>query len=110
MKSLLLALCLMLGLVGCGSYGSGGMNLTAAPAPMFAPAAGTYSVPQLTIAIGDTQQAATIYFTTDGTTPSLNSQVYAGPFAISRTTKVRAIAAANGFSTSPVATADYTLQ
>jgi hypothetical protein len=101
---------MMVSLVGCGSYGSGGMNLSAAPAPMFAPVAGSYSVPELTIALGDTQQNATIYFTTDGTAPSLNSPVYTGPFAIRTTSTVRAIAAANGFSTSTVAVAQYTLQ
>jgi hypothetical protein len=101
---------MLLGLTGCGAYGSGGMNLTPAPAPMFAPAAGNYTVPQLTIVIGDTQQGSTIYFTTDGTAPSLNSPVYGGPFAISKTTTVQAIAVANGFSTSKVAVANYTLQ
>lgn len=110
MKSLLFSLCMLVGLVGCGGYGSGGMNSTPAPAPMFAPAAGAYSVPELTITVGDAQRGATIYLTTDGTTPSLNSPVYTGPFAITKTTRVQAIAAANGFSTSPVTVADYTLQ
>jgi hypothetical protein len=110
MKSLFLCLCMLISLVGCGAYGSGGMNLTPAPAPMFEPVAGTYSVAELTITIGDTQQGATIYFTTDGTAPSLNSPVYTGPFTIRTSTIVQAIAVANGFSTSNVTTAGYTLQ
>jgi hypothetical protein len=77
---------------------------------MFSPAAGTYNGPELMITIGDTLQSATIYFTTDGTAPSLSSPRYTGPFAISKTTTVQAIAAANGYSTSSVSVAAYTLQ
>jgi hypothetical protein len=77
---------------------------------MFAPVAGTYSVAELTIMIGDTQRGATIYFTTDGSAPSLNSPVYTGPFIIRQSTIVQAIAAADGFSTSNATAAGYRLQ
>ena len=111
MKSLLFTLCMLCALVmtGCGAYGSGGMNATPAPAPMFTPSAGTYSVAELMVTLGDTQRGATIYFTTNGAAPTLSSPVYTGPFVIRQSTIVQAIAVANGFSTSPVAVAQYTL-
>jgi len=108
----ILAACtlLLLPTLGCGGYGSGSMGMTPAAAPLIAPPSGTYNGPQQMITISDSLQGATIYFTTDGTMPTLNSAIYRGPFAISRSTRVEAIAAANGYSTSAVTVADYTLQ
>ena len=83
--------------------------MTPAPAPAIAPPSGTYNGPQQMIAITDTLQGATIHFTTDGSMPTLSSPIYRGPFAITQTTRVEAIAAANGYSTSSVAVADYAL-
>jgi hypothetical protein len=108
MKVLLLCGLLLLTSVGCGGYGSG-MGMTPAPMPMFSPPAGTYPTPQ-TITITDTLGSATIYYTTNGTAPTLSSQIYRGPFMITQTTRVEAIAAAGGYRTSAVAIADYTLQ
>lgn len=77
--------------------------------PMLSPAAGTYPTPQ-TITITDNLQSATIYFTIDGSTPTLSSPIYRGPFMITQTTRVEAIAAAGGYMTSAVSIANYTLQ
>jgi hypothetical protein len=107
MKVLLGAL-LLLTSVGCGGYGAG-MGMNPAPAPLFSPPAGTYPTP-LTVTITDSLGSAVIYYTTNGTTPTLSSPVYAGPFMITQTTRVEAIAAAGGYRTSTVAIADYTLQ
>jgi hypothetical protein len=85
------------------------MGTTPAPTPMFSPPAGTYSSPQ-TITITDTVGSATIYYTTNGTMPTLASPVYRGPFVITQTTRVEAIAAAGGYMTSGVGIVDYTLQ
>jgi hypothetical protein len=85
------------------------MGMTPAPMPAISPPSGTYNGPQQIISISDSLQNVTVYYTTDGTMPTLASPVYAGPFAITRTTRVEAIAAANGYSTSTVAVADYTL-
>jgi len=49
----------------------------------------------------------TIYYTTDGTTPTTSSSVYSEEIAISTTTTVQAIAVKNGL-TSDVASATYT--
>ena len=107
MKALICALLLLTSL-GCGGYGSG-MGMTPAPMPMLSPPAGTYPTPQ-TITITESVQGATIYYTTDGSTPTLSSPIYRGPFMITQTTKVEAIAAAGGYMTSAIAIANYTLQ
>jgi hypothetical protein len=107
-KALLFCALLLLTSLGCGGYGSG-MGTTPAPTPMFSPPAGTYSSPQ-TITITDTVGSATIYYTTNGTMPTLASPVYRGPFVITQTTRVEAIAAAGGYMTSGVGIVDYTLQ
>jgi hypothetical protein len=107
-KSLLFAISILLINLGCGGYGSG-MGMTPAPAPAIAPAMGTYPTP-LTVTITDSLQNAVIYVTTDGTTPSLSSPVYHGPFMITQSATVRAIAAAGGHNTSSVAVASYALQ
>ena len=108
MKSLLVGILVLVINLGCGGYGSG-MGMTAAPAPAIVPAAGTYPTP-LTVSIQDNLQGAVIYVTVDGSTPSLSSPVYHGPFMITQSAKVQAIALAGGYSTSSVAVANYTLQ
>jgi Chitobiase/beta-hexosaminidase C-terminal domain len=108
MKALLLCGLLLMTSLGCGGYGSG-MGMKTAPAPTFSPPTGTYPAPQ-TITINDGVGFAAIYYTIDGTTPTLASPPYRGPFVITQTTRVEAIAAAGGYITSPVAIADYTLQ
>ena len=74
--------------------------------PTFDPAGGTYTTTQ-NVAINCTTQGATIYYTTDGTTPTTSSSVYSSPIAISETTTVKAMAAKAGMSNSNVATAVY---
>jgi hypothetical protein len=111
MKSLFAGiLLLLLVTLGCGGYGSG-MGNTPAAMPQIAPASGTFSTP-LTVTISDSTPGAVIYVTTDGTMPTLSSHIYQGPFALTQagTAKVQAIAAAGGYSTSPVAVANLTLQ
>jgi glucosylceramidase len=79
----------------------------AAAAPSFWPIAGTYSPTQITLS--DSTANPTIYYTTDGSTPTAASTLYAGPVAISSTVAVKAIATASGFSSSSVASATYTV-
>ena len=108
MKLLLVGIFALVINLGCGGYGSGmGMNQAAMPA--IAPASGTYATP-LTVTIQDSLRGATIYVTVDGSTPSLSSPVYRGPFMLTQSAKVQAIALVNGYSTSPVAVANFTLQ
>jgi N-acetylneuraminic acid mutarotase len=77
-------------------------------APTFSPAAGTFTSVQ-TVTISDAIMGATIYYTTDGTTPTTASTVYSGAIAVSASEKIEAIAAASGYSTSAVTTAAYVI-
>jgi Chitobiase/beta-hexosaminidase C-terminal domain len=108
MKSLLVGTMLLLFNLGCGGYGSG-MGMTPAAAPVISPGSGAYSTP-LAVTISDSTPNVVIYVTLDGTTPTLSSPVYHGPFMITQSAKVEAIAAAGGYSSSPVAVANFTLQ
>jgi sugar lactone lactonase YvrE len=79
----------------------------AAP-PVISPNGGTYSSAQ-TITITDTTPSASIYYTIDGTTPTLASPQYSGSFVLSANATVKAFAAAPGFVSSSVASAVYTI-
>jgi hypothetical protein len=81
-------------------------TVLAAATPTFNVAAGTYTSAQ-TVTISDTTPFATIYYTTNGTTPTTSSAVYSGPISVSSTETLEAIATAGGYSTSAVATAAY---
>ncbi|MFC5863728.1 chitobiase/beta-hexosaminidase C-terminal domain-containing protein [Acidicapsa dinghuensis] len=88
-------------------YGlSAGSPLT--EAPMFSVPSGTYSAEQ-TVTITDTTADSSIYFTTDGSTPTTKSMVYSGPIGVSSSETIAAIAIAPGYSSSVIALATYTL-
>ncbi len=78
-----------------------------APSPVISPSGGTYSTAQQ-ITLTDTISGATIYYTTDGSTPTTGSTVYKQPFQISVDSTVQAIASASGYLQSSVASATYT--
>ncbi len=80
-----------------------------AVAPTFSPGSGTYTTAR-TIALTTATSGASINYTTDGTTPSDTvGALYTGPFKISTTTTVNAIAYASGMDNSPVSTATYVI-
>ena len=79
-----------------------------APTPVLSLAAGTYPSAQ-TLTITDAIQGATIYYTTDGSTPTPASTVYSGSIAVSLSETVKAIAVASGYTASAVASATFTI-
>jgi N-acetylneuraminic acid mutarotase len=90
--------------VATGTYT---INLPAAT-PVISPAGGTYSAAQ-SVTITDSTAGATIYYTTNGTTPTASSTQYTGAIAVGATETIEAIAVASGFSNSAVASATYTI-
>jgi len=70
------------------------------PRATFAPAAGFYNAAQ-TVTLTSPDPAATIYYTTDGSEPTVGSTVYAGPINVNQTTVIRA-ACFNGSTGAPI--------
>ncbi len=99
-----------------GNYGAGsatsGTYTINAPPPTFSPSPiGTFT-PPTQVTISDTAitpgSGVTIYYTTNGTTPTTASTVYTGPFPISTTTTIKAMAIGGNYGESTVASGTYT--
>ena len=84
------------------------INLNATPTPTFNPAGGSYTAAQ-NVTMNDTASGANIYYTLDGSVPTVNSTLYAGPVAISKSTTLSAIAVASGSANSGVQSATYVI-
>jgi hypothetical protein len=84
------------------------LEATAVATPAFSPAAGTYSSAQ-TVTISDSTSGSTIYYTTNGTTPTTASSTYSSPITVSATETLEAIATHSGNSNSVVGSAAYTI-
>jgi hypothetical protein len=78
-----------------------------AATPTFSPAAGNYSSSTVTVSLADSTSGASIYYTTNGTTPTSNSTKYSSPLTLSANTTIQAIAVASGYTNSAVASATY---
>lgn len=65
--------------------------------------------PSATVTI-TAQEGATIYFTTDGNKPTVESPIYTEPFSITETTTVKSFATLEGWQQSAVAEATFTLE
>ena len=76
--------------------------------PTFTPAAGEYTEAQ-NVEIACTTEGATIYYTLDGTDPTVNSTAYTTTIAISDSTTVKAFAVKEGMTDSEIATAVYVI-
>ena len=91
--------------VGSASYVIQGVSVST---PTFSPAGGAYSSAQL-VTIWKSTSGATIYYTTNGTTPTTSSTAYTGPITVSTTETLQAMAVATGDTNSAVASATYTI-
>jgi hypothetical protein len=78
----------------------------ATAAPVFSPAAGSYTSGQ-TVSITDATAGAAIYFTRNGTVPTASSTLFTGPITVSSTETLMAVAIAPGYASSTVVTAGY---
>jgi hypothetical protein len=82
---------------------------TTTATPTLTPVSGTYTGSQ-SVNISDATTSAKIYYTTNGTTPTTSSTVYAGPITVSGSETIEAIAVASGLTNSAVGSATYTIQ
>lgn len=82
---------------------------SAAPTPVFSHAAGTYKS-AIKVAIEDSASGAKIYFTTNGQIPTPKSRQYTKLIEVREDEVVNAIAIADGFTPSKVATALYAIR
>ena len=76
-------------------------------APLISPGGGTYASTPV-ISLSDATAGAAIYYTVDGTAPSLNSTPYAGPIEMASTGVLRAISFREGIE-SPLSAASFTV-
>ncbi|MFF2909042.1 beta-1,3-glucanase family protein [Paenibacillus sp. NPDC057934] len=91
-----------------GQGGGGETPISTLTSPTFNPGAGTYATAQ-NVAITATPADATIYYTTDGSTPTRSSALYTGTIQVPQSQTLKAIAVKNGYNDSPAAVAAYTI-
>ena len=97
--------------IGTGVSANYTINPNATPVtatPAFSVATGTYTSVQ-TVILSDTTSGATIYYTTDGSTPTTSSTKYTSAIPVSAYETINAIAYATGYSSSAVSSASYTI-
>lgn len=83
-------------------------SLSPAATPTFSPIAGTYTGTQ-NVTISCSTPSSTIYYTTNGSTPTTGSTVYTTPVVVAASATLQAIATAAGFTQSAVGSAAYTI-
>src|SRR5690606_715158 len=86
----------------------GEMMPTTVANPTFAPAAGSY-VNSVRVTLASATADANIYYTVDGSDPSMTSTEYTAPFNLTATTTVRARAYKGALTPSAIASAAYTI-
>jgi N-acetylneuraminic acid mutarotase len=79
-----------------------------ASTPVLAPSSGTYTSIQ-NVKITDPTPNSTIYYTTDGTTPTSASTLYIGPISVGSTETIQAVAIATNYYPSAIASATFTI-
>ncbi len=103
------AAAMLLPVIAVARHGrSNGFIPQPASVPTFSPAAGTYATAQ-NVTISSATPSATIYYTLDGSTPTLGSPIYSGPVLVNVTETLNAIAISSVSTQSPVGSAAYTI-
>ena len=85
-----------------------GVAIERAETPTFNPAGGAVEA-GTKVAITSATEGATIFYTTDGTEPGIESTEYTGEIEITTAVTIKAIAVKEGLNNSVVATATYTI-
>ena len=88
--------------IGCYEYSA------RAAMPTFNPASGSIFYPTTSVTLSCETSDATIYYTTDGSTPTDSSAPYTAPIVLSATTTIKARAYATGKGPSAIVSATYT--
>ena len=91
-----------------GAVATGTYTITSTAPPVLSPRPTTFATTQQ-VTIANTAPGATIYYTTDGSTPTTSSKVYTGPISIAKTTTIETIAVASGLSPSTVVSGTYAI-
>jgi len=90
------------------TYGGGGSGPLVTATPAFSPAAGNFSAP-FSLTMTCSTPASAIYYTDDGSTPTILSNLYSAPIAVGAATKTyKAIGVTSGYTNSAVRTGVYT--
>ncbi|HEV2695239.1 MAG TPA: PA14 domain-containing protein [Verrucomicrobiae bacterium] len=76
------------------------------PAPSISPEGGNF-IESTTVNLADAEPGASIYYTIDGTTPTVRSLHYEGPFVLTNTVDIRAIAIKSGAVNSGIGSAAF---
>jgi chitinase len=81
---------------------------TKVAAPTFNPPAGTYSAPPA-VTLSCATAGASIYYTVNGNTPTVNSTLYTAPITVANGQTIKAIAVKTGMTSSSVVSATFTI-
>ncbi len=84
------------------------INIPVLTAPTISLPTGTYNGDQ-TVTLGNATPGVTLYYTTDGTTPTTASNLYTTPLTISSSGTIKALAVKNGYINSAITSATYTI-
>jgi glucosylceramidase len=76
------------------------------PTPTLSPAPGTFNASQ-SVQLNESQSGASIYYTTDGSTPTNASRLYSGAIPVNVDTTIQAIAVQSGYTNSNTASGSY---
>jgi hypothetical protein len=76
------------------------------PAPAISPAGDNF-VNSASVTMADAESGATIYYTLDGSKPTINSIRYTGPFTVTKTANLQAIAIKSGAVNSDIASTAF---
>ncbi|MDB6066807.1 MAG: hypothetical protein JWR26_3015 [Pedosphaera sp.] len=81
-------------------------NLNFLALPVISPNGGTFTN-SVNITLSDPVPGTTMYYTLDGTTPTTNSTLYTGPFALTKTAGINVVGVLPGSPNSSIATATF---